>query len=579
VTAENLSLKSALYYAGRGWQVFPVHSMNGGKCTCGKSDCPNQGKHPIPMHGLNESSIEPERIYQWWGQTPYANVGVRCGAVSNLVVVDIDPRNGGDDSWSDLIEQHGQIPHTIEALTGGGGRHIYFQHPGVKVKSVKNALGRGLDIKADGGYVVASPSLHASGNRYLWEPSCLPSKTDLAPLPGWILEIVRDDTPTPAKIAGPVGDKITEGGRSDTLTSLAGTMRRRGMGRDAIYAALMAENIEKCEPHLSADEVMGIARSVGRYEPAPQALPVSKEPVKPHDPMDAYGVAMAFLDLLDNLEGRSIPTYIPKLDEALGGLERQTLTVLAARPSMGKSTLAWQVARNVAAGGLKAYFFSLEMSAAALWAKAACGAIGIRWKDVRSGNVTREQIRMIIDESTRLMDRYGEYLLVDDGTNTSETIWAQVERHKPDLVVIDHLRYVADHDKGEKETKRLGLITQRLKNMSKGFNTAVLCLAQLNRGVEAQTDKRPTLADLRDSGEIEENADVVLMLYRDDYYTNEQTTGRYSMTEVLVRKFRDDIMNQRVKLAFDTKHQWFENPEGKIVNLTDMAYLGVPEGE
>lgn len=564
--SDSPALTLALYYASRGWFVFPVHALDAGRCTCGKHDCQNAGKHPIPKHGLNEASTDPERIRAWWKQHSYANIGIRCGMVSGLVVIDIDPRHGGDETWLELITTHGQEPLTIEALTGGGGRHIYFAHPGVKVKTAKNVLGPGVDVRADGGYVVAAPSIHASGRRYEWEPSCLPRQTPLAELPAWLLEVVKDDQPTEQrKAADPVGDFIPAGERNQTLTSLAGTMRRRGMSRDAIYAALMEENRARCNPQLTPDEVMMIARSVGRYQPTAAPAPQGKDPILPREPMDAYGAAMAFLDLLDHLEGRSVPTYIPKLDDALGGIERQTLTVLAARPSMGKSTLAWQIARNVATAGLKAYFFSLEMSAPSLWAKAACGMTGVRWKDVRSQNVTDEQLEMVINASNDLMNRYADNLLLDDGTNTSETIWAQVERHRPDLVVIDHLRLIADP--GENETKRLGVVSQRLKDMSKSFNTAVLCLAQLNRGVEAQTDKRPTLADLRDSGQIEENADVVLMLYRDDYYTTENAGNRYSMTEVLVRKFRDDIKNQRVKLAFDTRTQWFETPDGKIVDL------------
>lgn len=564
---ENQLLKAALYYAGRGWLVFPVHSMVGGRCDCGKPDCENPGKHPRTRNGLNDATSNPDTIKGWWQKWTFANIGLRCGAVSGLVVVDVDPRHGGDDSLFALVSEYGVLPHTVEALTGGGGRHILFRHPGVKVKTAKNVLGPGLDIRADGGYVVASPSLHHTGNRYQWEPSCLPSQTALAPLPEWMLALVRDDTPELVRQAEAVGEMIPAGERNQTLTSLAGTMRRRGMSRDAVFAALMEENKAKCDPPLSPDEVMTIAKSIGRYMPTATSLPASpKVPVTPRDPMDAYGVSMAFLDLLDSLENRSIQTYITKMDDALGGIERQTLTILAARPTMGKTTLAWQIARNVAAAGMRSYFFSLEMSATALWAKAACGALGIRWKDVRSGNVTDEQITMIIDMSIELMNLYGENLLIDDGTNTSETIWAQVERHKPDIVVIDHLRLVADHH--DKEDKRLGIITQRLKDMAKGFNCGVICLAQLNRNVEQQTDKRPTLGDLRDSGQIEENADVVLMLYRDDYYNSEaDDESRYSLTEVLVRKFRDDIMNQRVKLAFDTRHQWFDDPTGKIINL------------
>jgi len=142
------------------------------------------------------------------------------------------------------------------------------------------------------------------------------------------------------------------------------------MSQDAIYSALQIENSERCSPPLSADEVMTISKSVTRYQPTaePVVNPHAEE-IKTQEPLDAYGGVMAFLELLSHLEGRSINTHIERIDTAIGGLERQTLMVLAARPSMGKSTLAWQIARNVAASGQKSLFFSLEMSITSLWQK------------------------------------------------------------------------------------------------------------------------------------------------------------------------------------------------------------------
>jgi replicative DNA helicase len=172
--------------------------------------------------------------------------------------------------------------------------------------------------------------------------------------------------------------------------------------------------------------------------------------------------------------------------------------------------------------------------------------------------VNPDDLNRIVEATSLLMSRYDNYLLVNDHVNTSATIWQSVEKHKPDLVVIDHLRLVADP--GESENNRLGEITQRLKDLAKAFNCQVLCLAQLNRNTEARDDKRPMLSDLRESGKIEENADQILMIYRDDYYEMDQQKlfKKPSPTEILIRKFRDDVMNQRVLLSFDATHQWFE---------------------
>lgn len=546
-------LESALYYASRGWRVFPI--------------TPGQKAPPLVNAWQNEASADAARVKAWWRQFPDANVGIATGRESGLVVLDVDTDKGGGESFMALTVDHGRFPDTTEALTGGGGRHLLFAHPGVKIPNSASKLAPGLDIRGDGGYIVAPPSIHPNGKRYEWEPSSRPSQTKLASMPAWMVESLAEAAPVVSvvdgnghKLAPPIGEKITGGTRNQTLTSLAGTMRRRGMDSDAIYAALWTENLNKCEPSLSADEVTAIAKSVSRYEPAaPPNFPDRKERPTPqaNEPHTSFDIADAFLDLLDHLEGRSIQTDIIPLDKAIGGLERQTLTVLAARPSMGKSTLAWQIARNVATHGERAYFFSLEMSETSLWAKAACGACGIRWRDVRNGDASDAQIARIIQKATDLTETYGDRLLVDDGVNTSETVRICTEKHQPDLVVVDHLRLLAD--RGDNEVQRLGVITGNLKEIAKAYNCAVLCLAQLNRGVEADSDKRPQLKDLRDSGQIEENADLVLMLYRDDYY--EPPKGLQPMlsrTEVLVRKFRDDVLNQRIEMNFDPAFQWFK---------------------
>jgi hypothetical protein len=543
-------LQSALWYAGRGWRVFP---------------CKPKDKLPA-CKWADAATTDPAKIKALWAATPGANIGLVCGRDSGLVALDVDAGHGGVESLMQLLVNYGQLPATVESLTGGGGRHILFTHPGIEIRNSASKIGPGLDIRGDGGYIVVPPSIHPSGRAYAWEETARPDHVELKAMPEWLLRLLAEPVAVAqagqqitGMIAPPVGDKIGSGQRNQTLASLAGTMRRRGMDADAIYAGLWSENTRHCEPPLSADEVMSIAKSFGRYIPAnPPRIQAAAPVAQPRDPMNAYEVAAVFLDLLDHLDGRSIKVGIPNFDRSTGGLERQTLAVLAARPSMGKSTLAWEWARNVAAGstGLRSYFFSLEMSAAALWAKAACGACGIRWRDVRNLEASPAQIAQITDKTAELMDLYGDRLLVDDKSNTSATILAGIERHRPDLVVVDHLRLVAD--KTDSEVKRLGDITQVFKDAAKSYNCAFVCLAQLNREVEHQDNKRPQLKDLRDSGQIEENADVVFMMHRDDYYEAGNPGYRPNFkTEILIRKFRDDVLNQQVNLKFDPRHQWF----------------------
>jgi len=541
---KNLTLDHAKFYASKGWDVFPI--------------TPRRKNPPLVKWG-DEATTEPGTISRWWNDSPQANIGIATGARSGIIVLDIDPEHGGEESLMALIVQNGPLPETPESLTGSGGRHIVFRHPGPEIRNSAGKLGPGLDIRGDGGYIVAPPSIHPNGKSYEWEISSRPSKINIAPMPGWLVGLLTTPDEGQYQPADTVTGKIVSGSRNDILASLAGTMRRRGFVYDAILAALLEENRQRCDPPLSADEISAIAKSITRYQPAePKTMPTPQWPdgeVKVTETYDAYAGVMAFIELLSCLDGRSIPTFIPQIDAATGGLERQTLTVLAARPSMGKSTLAWQIALNASANGLRSLFVSLEMSVTSLWAKVACGAAGVRWRDVRSGAASDDQISIVIDKAIELMKRHEDRILVHDGVNTSETIWLMIEELKPDIVVVDHLRLVSDrHDK---EDKRLGIISQRLKDAAKAFNCAVLCLAQLNRGVENRDNKRPAMADLRDSGQIEENADNILMMYRSDYYDDESEYRPIVETELIIRKFRDDIGKQKVVIPFDMKHQWF----------------------
>lgn len=543
----------ALFYASKGWRVFP---------------CKPKDKVPA-CKWKDEATIDPDNIRAWWGTNSEYNIGIKCGKESNLFVLDIDPDKGGHESLLTLIADYAPLPLSVEQITGGGGRHVFFTYPSVTVGNSAGKLGPGLDTRGDGGYIVAPPSIHPSGRQYEWEVSSKPSQTELATIPPWLLDLLTGiDKPNGKhEEADNYTGTIREGERNQALASMAGSMRRRGFDNEAIFAALIEHNARHCYPPLSNDEVSIISKSITRY--APTSLYRGKNTdngIVPHEPQTAYDSGLAFIELLFNLEGRSIPTFITPIDDCLGGLERQTLTVLAARPSMGKSTLAWQICRNIAAHGLKSYFFSLEMSTNNLWAKAACGSLGYRWRDVRSGKASEDDLEKLAAEVTRLMEIYGVNLLIDDRMNTTETISEMCKKLRPDLLVVDHLRLVADENASE--VQRLGNISAGLKSIAKEYNCAALVLAQLNRNVEQRgvNDRRPQLADLRESGHIEENADTVLMMYRQDYYEDDKPPAKLSETELLVRKFRDDIMSQRIKLTYNTERQWFTR-QGEMIAL------------
>ena len=189
--SEQNNLFLALEYALRGWLVFPTHAIVEGHCTCNNSSCGSKGKHPLSPHGFKDASRDNTIIEKWWGQHPHANVAVRTGKESGLVVVDIDPCNGGDESLQHLFSLFDEFPRTPVVYTGGDGIHFYFAYPhkGPEIKCTANLCGLpGIDIKAEGGYVVAPNSTHISGQTYRWAMDNHVAGINAAPLPPWLLE-------------------------------------------------------------------------------------------------------------------------------------------------------------------------------------------------------------------------------------------------------------------------------------------------------------------------------------------------------------------------------------------------------
>jgi hypothetical protein len=164
----------ALALVADGFRVLPLHAVVDGQCTCRRADCASKGKHPATMRGVHDATTDEATIRRWFAGAP-RNIGIATGA--GLVVVDVDPRNGGDETIARLEREHGPFPATRTSLTGGGGWHWLF-----RVDVAPSSLGPGVDVKADGGYVVAAPSIHASGRRYAWD---LGAPDWIAPLPAW----------------------------------------------------------------------------------------------------------------------------------------------------------------------------------------------------------------------------------------------------------------------------------------------------------------------------------------------------------------------------------------------------------
>ncbi len=272
MTGDAMIGDEALSLAARGIPVLPLFPVEPDRsCACGNPHCSSVGKHPIrdlAPNGLHNATVDGGALREWWALWPDANIGVRTGAVSGLIALDIDDKGGGWSTVASLEDEHGPLPVTWAVATGGGGGHLYFRHPGGRVGSSAGKLGPGLDIRGDDAYCVAPPSFHRSGEQYYWSKTLHPDLVPLAEAPAWLLEhiLTSADTEGPKIVEG---EPIVEGKLNTRLFRLGSAMRRYGLSDAAIAASLLVTNQECCKPPLDDQEVWKIARSAGRYAPEP----------------------------------------------------------------------------------------------------------------------------------------------------------------------------------------------------------------------------------------------------------------------------------------------------------------------
>ena len=238
-------------------------------------------------------------------------------------------------------------------------------------------------------------------------------------------------------------------------------------------------------------------------------------------------IEMATLAMKNDKGIVGVPTGLKDLDEKLGGLHKSDLVILAGRPSMGKTALATNIAYNAAQDIMSRQekssvaFFSLEMSSEQLSTRILSEQARIKSDDIRRGKVTEEEINRYIETSRNI---YNLPLFIDETPAiTIATLCNRARRIKRlfgvSLVVVDYIQLMrAGSNRSDNRVQEISEITQGLKALAKELGVPVLALSQLSRAVEQRDDKQPQLADLRESGSIEQDADVVMFVYREEYY-------------------------------------------------------------
>ncbi|MCH7722058.1 MAG: replicative DNA helicase [Bacteroidetes bacterium] len=277
----------------------------------------------------------------------------------------------------------------------------------------------------------------------------------------------------------------------------------------------------------------------------------------------------------------SVPSGYYELDELLGGFQKSDLIIIAARPSMGKTALALSIARNAAVDhNIPIGIFSLEMSTLQLIIRLLCAEGRLNAHLVRTGKLPHEEGLKLSKNAHRLIEAP---IYVDDSpAQTVLEIRAKARRLKVEknigMIIIDYLQLMQGQVRSESREREISYISRSLKSLAKELNIPVVALSQLNRAVETRTDKRPQLSDLRESGSIEQDADVVMFLNRPEYYGIEKDENGESLegvAEIIVSKQRNGPTGI-VKLAFIKEYARFEN----LAHARQVAeYASLPEDE
>lgn len=236
----------------------------------GISTFPCNGKHPLTANGFKNATRSHDVIAQWEKSLKITGVGVPTGQENGFLVLDVDLKNDGPSHLEHLQEKHGPLPETLTVKTGGGGTHYYFRCPDATVKNSAGAIAPGIDIRANGGYVIVPPSLHATGDRYSFI-KCLTEQSfkELPPIPEWLVPTSQISQP----LARPASywrdlmlNGVGEGQRNAAVASLSGHLLGRHIDPHVALYFVEQWNKDKCFPPLAEAEVHQVFESIVKAE-------------------------------------------------------------------------------------------------------------------------------------------------------------------------------------------------------------------------------------------------------------------------------------------------------------------------
>jgi hypothetical protein len=459
-------LKEALQYSGLGFSIIPIQP---------------KGKKPlIPWEEYQKTRASESAIKLWWKKWPDANVGIVTGEVSGIAVVDLE--------YEGLAEASRIGLRSVLTSITGKGRHLYFKHPGEKVcNAIALRKIKGLDIRGDGGYCLAPPSIHPDGKKYTWITP--PQKNQV--LSDFPLEILSQKTTitTTEDVRNPQG-WIAEaikgaviGNRDETLFRICSRLRADNYSPDDARTLLLpiAEGMGKTSEQLDAK----ISNVWNRYSPN-RIGPI---------PQTNDGQSLTFRTIQNSKEeyhrrkkqrsSCEYPSGFPKLDRLIGGYQRSEIFTVAALPGTGKTNFAIATSVSLCRANKRVVFLSTEMSFDRIWDRFITA----------SGN-------------SGFLDS-GLFSVCDEFTPDMPRIESALREHGPDIFIFDHINHVSD------EHTALGDFMRGLKGIARKFNIPGIVMAELNRYADFRENGKsvpPRMSMIKGSGTIEQASAQILLL-------------------------------------------------------------------
>ena len=333
-----------------------------------------------------------------------------------------------------------------------------------------------------------------------------------------------------------------------TITILAGFISDAGLPN--YYKAIQRDS----QGAKLVTTLTGLATMAGEYGSYPEKMENVLNTLAELQEPEQKGI----IDLKENLRGfidelgrrqsiqgmDGIATGFEKLDERINGLKPGNLVIIAGRPAMGKTTFALNISDHNAMAGKMVLFFSREMTSSELIDKSISNLSGVALQSIKTGNLNESEWPLISQAVSNFQDKK---LYIDECSRTVQQMSIVAKKKKMreglDLIVIDYLQLM--DGKGDNRTAQIGSITRGLKALAKELEIPIILLSQLSREVEKRPDKRPMMSDLRDSGEIEQDADIIMFVYRDEVYYEDDAMNK-GFAEILVRKFRNGEIGNEI---------------------------------